>query len=182
MTTGASHSAKRGIGCPLCQCPARPDSELTNTKAAETAATCRVMAHRLKSITGVRKIPPPVPVIPASPPSKPPVTNATAREGKRGRSGSGSFQKRRTAEKISTTPNNGFSISPGIRHPPATYAIGTDATANGQNNRHEKYPARANCAVATTATPTFQTNATGLISAGAIPLKANTATYPEAPA
>ena len=55
---------------------------------------------------------------------------------------------------------------------PPTNAAGIDATANGQNSRHEKQPARANCTVAMAATSTFRHSAAGFITAGAKPKSA----------
>src|SRR5438046_9118484 len=84
--------------------PTRPAIEYTHMKSAETAAACRMCAHRQKSRTGVRKIPPPVPVNPARKPRPAPTLIATGREGEAVCGGSLARKKSRVAEKSSTMP------------------------------------------------------------------------------
>ena len=58
--------------------PARPDAELSRMNGADTAAAVLVRPQRRKIRSGVRKIPPPVPVRPDSRPSSPPAPRATS--------------------------------------------------------------------------------------------------------
>ena len=58
--------------------PARPASELTRMNAAATPPVSRVSAQPMNSRSGLRKMPPPVPVRPASSPIPAPQTIATS--------------------------------------------------------------------------------------------------------
>lgn len=52
--------------------PARPETELTKINSAETADAVFVRAHPINITSGVKKIPPPVPVKPAKSPNPAP--------------------------------------------------------------------------------------------------------------
>ena len=65
--------AKFGTARPLEMYPARPAIELTRMNKAETAAALRIDAQRQNRSSGVRKIPPPVPVRPERKPMPAPV-------------------------------------------------------------------------------------------------------------
>src|SRR5437868_12728000 len=95
-------------------------------------------AHRQKSRTGVRKIPPPVPVNPARKPRPAPTLIATGGEGGAVCGGSLARKKSRVAEKSSTMPIRTLKTdADGCKYPPI-YAAGMESNANGQNNFQEK--------------------------------------------
>ena len=55
--------------------PAKPAKELSKINKTDTAAAPRVLHQRVNSNSGVRNMPPPVPVKPANKPSNPPAKN-----------------------------------------------------------------------------------------------------------
>ena len=117
----------------------------------------------------MRKIPPPVPVNPAKNPRPPPTLIATGRVGGDVCGGSLRRTSSRAAENSRTTPIRIFRIAAdGCRKPPR-YAAGMESNAKGQNNFHEKYPARQNWNVPMEATKMLSKSAVGRITAGAIP-------------
>src|SRR6184192_3690156 len=65
----------------LCKVATSPAIEFTQMNNAETAAAWRMCAHSQNSNSGVRNIPPPVPVRPERKPSPAPTLMATGREG-----------------------------------------------------------------------------------------------------
>ena len=65
--------AKFGTARPLEMYPTKPAIELTRMNKAETAAALRIDAQRQNRSSGVRKIPPPVPVRPERNPMPAPV-------------------------------------------------------------------------------------------------------------
>ena len=84
----ASGSATNGSVCVLLKLPTRPDSEFTSMNSAETAEAVLVRAQCIKIRSGVRKMPPPVPVNPASNPRPAPMPSAAGRDGVCGSSSS----------------------------------------------------------------------------------------------
>ena len=90
-------------------------------------------------------MPPPVPVNPESNPMPAPVNNATGFAGG-WISCASTFgsRKKRTAEYSNTTPTRTLNQGVGKLIYPPRNASGMDSTANGQNNDHEKCPARQN--------------------------------------
>ena len=65
----------------LARLPSRPEPEFTRIKRAETAAAVLVRAHRMSRSSGVRKMPPPVPVRPESNPRPAPMERAAGEHG-----------------------------------------------------------------------------------------------------
>jgi hypothetical protein len=61
--------------------PSSPAIEFTRMNTTEVAAAVFVGAQRMTIISGVRKIPPPVPVRPESSPRMPPTIVETPRDG-----------------------------------------------------------------------------------------------------
>src|SRR5262249_51403680 len=61
--------------------PTSPPTEFTKMNSAETAAAWRMRAHSQNKRSGVRKIPPPVPVRPARRPSPAPTPIAVGFDG-----------------------------------------------------------------------------------------------------
>src|ERR1700730_16968882 len=101
-------------------------------------------AHRQNSKSGVRKIPPPVPVRPDRNPRPAPTPIATGREGSAMFGGSLRREIKRTAEKSSTNPIRILQPeADGCKWPPK-YAAGIESSAKGQNNLQLKCPARQN--------------------------------------
>ena len=54
----------------------KPESELSKIKSADAAADSFIFAQWNKIITGLKIIPPPIPIIPAKNPSMAPIANA----------------------------------------------------------------------------------------------------------
>src|ERR1035437_8233734 len=82
MTTApASVRASGGSRRVLARLPSRPEAEFTRMKRAETAAAVLVRAQRISRSSGVRKMPPPVPVRPESNPRPAPMERAAGRDG-----------------------------------------------------------------------------------------------------
>jgi len=109
--------------------------------SAETAAACRMCAHRQNNRSGVRNIPPPVPVSPERNPRPAPTLMAVGREGVTISVGSARRKIKRTAEKRSTSPIKIFK----------TEADGCIATKIGGGNRKqrkwpEEFPREMACA------------------------------------
>src|SRR3982750_3895043 len=95
-------------------------------------------AHRQNKSSGVRKIPPPVPVRPERNPKPAPTPIAIGFVGATVSLGSPRRKINRAAEKRSTSPIRILRIeAEGWIYPPK-YAAGTDSSANGQNNFQEK--------------------------------------------
>ena len=67
IAAARSGQATSGSCRALLKFPARPASEFTRMKTTETAAMFFVRAQCLDILSGVRKIPPPLPVSPAKP-------------------------------------------------------------------------------------------------------------------
>ena len=81
IATMPSHSGKHRGSVPVaCSRPARPVSELIQTKATDVPLASRVGIQRANSSSGVRKIAPPVPVRPDSTP----IAAPTSRPGNHG--------------------------------------------------------------------------------------------------
>src|SRR2546425_8763833 len=100
-------------------------------KSAETAAACRICAQPQNRRSGVRKIPPPVPVKPERNPRPAPIPIAVGFDGDVTSAGSLRRKTKRAAEKSSTTPIKILSTdADGCRYPPK-YAAGIDSNANG---------------------------------------------------
>src|SRR5260370_41665630 len=102
--------------------------------SAETAAACRICAHRQNSRSGVRNIPPPVPVNPERNPRPAPTLMAVGRDGGRRVAGSLRRKIKRNAEKKSTRPIKILKTeADGCKGPPKKEA-GNQSKANRQNN------------------------------------------------
>src|SRR5690348_924431 len=84
--------------------PTNPPIEFTKIKSADIAAACLIAAQRQKRRSGVRKIPPPVPVRPERNPSPAPTPIATGLIGGFVSAGSLLRKNNRLAENSSTTP------------------------------------------------------------------------------
>lgn len=69
--------------------PSSPDTELTRIKRAETADAVLVRAQCMKITSGVRNMPPPVPVSPDNRPSPAPTPKANGLDGCCGSSSAG---------------------------------------------------------------------------------------------
>src|ERR1700736_972183 len=136
-----------------------PAMELTRMNNAETAAACRMWAHRKNKRRGVRKIPPPVPVRPERNPTAAPVPRATGALGGVTIGGSPRRKIKRTAEKRRTTPIKSFRIEAGTCKYPPRYAAGIESNANGQNKLQEKWRARQNWKAPIEATRILRTRA-----------------------
>ena len=65
--------AKAGKYLVALRFPAKPEAEFTKIKSAETADAVFVFAHPIKIASGVKKIPPPVPVRPDKSPNPAPI-------------------------------------------------------------------------------------------------------------
>src|SRR5712691_5639999 len=79
-TTAPAHSgAALGSACTLMVSPKRPATELTRIKAAETLALWRGSAHPITRRSGLKKMPPPIPVSPETKPSPAPKSSASIR-------------------------------------------------------------------------------------------------------
>src|ERR1041385_6489424 len=95
-------------------------------------------AQRQNNRSGVRNIPPPVPVSPARNPRPAPTLTAIGREGGNVCGGSLRRKRSRAAENSRTTPIKILRIdADGCKYPP-TYAAGMESSANGQKSFHEK--------------------------------------------
>ena len=84
--------------------PVNAAAEFSRIKNAVTAAASLVSAQRQKTSTGVRKIPPPVPVRPEIRPITPPMNRARVKGGVRIDTVSLAVKTSRTAESNSTIP------------------------------------------------------------------------------
>ena len=143
--------------------PSRPEAEFTRMKSAETAAAVLVRARRMSKSSGVRKMPPPVPVRPDSSPSPAPIEIAAGREGSRTTSSAPGRRRKRAAENQSTRPTEALKTCVGRLMQPPRNADGIERTAKGQNSRHEECPARQNCHAPMLATRILSSSAVGLI-------------------
>ena len=168
-TAPSSASAGFGNAPPRERLPSSPALEFTRMKSALTAAAFFAVAQRISNNNGVRKMPPPVPVSPASRPSAPPVPSATGSDGGPATICSRGSSTSRTAENKSTAPTSTLNALAGSATAPPTNASGTASSANGQNSRHEKCPARKNCTLPIVATRMFSASAVGFITSGATP-------------
>ena len=104
IAAAARKRPSEGIERTFVKYPTSPAIEFTQMNSAETAAACRMCAHRQNSNNGVRNIPPPVPVSPERNPRPAPALIATGREGVTVCGGSPRRNTSRAAEKSSTTP------------------------------------------------------------------------------
>src|SRR3954454_25076527 len=138
-------SAKTGKCFVLLKLPSKPVAELTRINNAETAAAVLVRAQRISSSSGVRKIPPPVPVRPDSKPKPAPIDRAAGSEGWPATSSLAGFSRKRAAESSKTTPTRILKMRVGkLKYPPRK-ANGIESSAKGQKRDQEKCPARQNC-------------------------------------
>src|SRR5204862_8313179 len=105
--------------------------------SAETAAACRICAHRQNSSSGVRNIPPPVPVSPARNPRPAPTLIATGADGGDACGGSLRRSKSLAEEKSSTTAITILTTDADCGKYPPKYTAGLESNANGQTNSQE---------------------------------------------
>jgi hypothetical protein len=105
--------AKFGTGRPLETYPTRPATELTRMNKAETAAARRIDAQRQNRSSGVRKIPPPVPVRPERNPMPAPIPIEAGTDGGVVFGGSPCRKNKRAAENRSTAPISILRIAAG---------------------------------------------------------------------
>ena len=105
ITTGTSTRVSDGMPRLPVRKPPSPAIELTRMNNAETAAACRMCAHRQTSNNGVRKMPPPVPVRPERSPMPAPTPIAAGVEGGATSGGSPRRKIKCTAEKSRIRPS-----------------------------------------------------------------------------
>ena len=99
--------------------PRNPKMELIRMKTTDVAAACRVVHHPARSKSGVRKMPPPVPVRPASSPRAAPLKTRRRALGCFRDSGSLTEAPRRMALKTRTMPTVRWNQMPGrLSQPP----------------------------------------------------------------
>lgn len=127
--------------------PPRPAIEFTRMRSDAVAAVRFGSAQPKASTSGLRKIPPPVPVTPAARPIAAPATSRTPMRASRvvsvPRVLARLVHAMRTAAIASDTPIAARNQSAGSGSVPPRNAAGTEATANGHQKRHEKCPAVA---------------------------------------
>src|SRR5438445_8161755 len=124
MAAPANGSTRLGIERVALRLPIRPAIELTKINMAEMAEAVFVRAQCMKITSGVKKIPPPVPVRPESKPSPAPTPNATGFVGGFGSPSAGGRNKNLAAENSSTSPTSTLKMWPGKFHQPPRNAIG----------------------------------------------------------
>jgi hypothetical protein len=116
-------------------------------KSDAVAAVRFGSAQPQNSTKGLRKMPPPVPVTPAANPIAPPTASRTATLASRvapvPRFPTRPVQAMRAAAIASDAPIAARSQSAGSESEPPRNAAGTEASANGPKNLHEKCPAVA---------------------------------------
>jgi hypothetical protein len=167
-TLTINDQAKGGKYLVALRFPDRPETELTKMNSAETADAVFVLAHPINMTSGVKKIPPPVPVKPAKSPNPAPTPYEMGFDGARGCGFSFGSSKNFTADNSKMIPTRILKKEVGrLRYPPIK-AKGIDRMAKGQKKLQEKCPALQNCHVPTQATVMFNTKAIGLISEGAM--------------
>ena len=136
-------------------------------KTADMAAACLGRAQPMKSKSGVRKMPPPVPVKPESKPIKAPVASAASSGGALAGLSVLACTNKRTAETKSAAPSSNLKPAVGKLMAPPMKAQGTAKAAKGHRRAQEKCPARQNCHAAMAETKMFSAKALGRITLGA---------------
>ena len=180
MAPADAHQSQGSTTRPIDRSPPSPASELSNMNGAETAAASRGVAHLHRIISGVSRIPPPIPTNPERTPIKPPMTAASGMGSGR-MTASRCGMNIRTAAMTSVAATSRLNVGSLIEYAPARNAQGIEVIRNGHNNCQRKNPARTNMIVARAATRTFKINAEGRINAALTPSNAMIARYPDAP-
>ncbi len=173
-TTPIHSGSAAGSVTPPVSRPARPEIELTMMNAPERPAASRVAVQPESTSSGVRKMPPPVPLRPASSPIPAPAATPGS-NGTPGRSSSlvGTMAvARRQAPASRTAATSGRYSSPGSWMLPPMNAIGIEPAASGQRLRHGRWPARVKRMMTIVATKRLRTRAVGRIVSGAAPTSA----------
>jgi hypothetical protein len=159
-----------GTDCRPAITPRRPEIELMRTNGAVIAAASRAVIHCERMRTGVKNMPPPVPVSPARRPRTAPVTKRTKGEG----DGlvipvsEGFPTSIRTAAANRTTATSGrYTLRDTGTNPPMNARGAEPASRNNRNNQRGR--TRLKRTVAMVATNTLSTSAVGRISSGAKP-------------
>ena len=115
----------------------RPAKELHQIKAEDTPAARRIGSQPASSTSGVKKMPPPVPLNPASRPSTAPVSKTTGHGGKATAPPvrSEGERKSRRAEKSKTIAKKRLKPSLGKRKLPPSRAAGMEQESSGNSRR-----------------------------------------------